>query len=89
LLGEAKMGCVMDVRESPRQRVLGSAKRLLTKLSGLKFVFTLSSSGYCAIHWLVMHSFSIYVFSGALVFGALATTAAACLAAWLSPSSST
>ncbi len=83
------MGCVMDVSESPRQRVLGSARRLISKLSGLKFVFTLSSSGYCAIHWLVTHSLSIYVFSGALLFGAVATIAAACLAAWWPPSSST
>ena len=89
LLGKVEMGCVMEVRESPRQRALGSARRLIAKLSGLKFVFTLSTSGYCAIHWLVTHSFSIYVFSGALVFGALATTVAACLAAWLSSSSST
>ena len=50
------------------------------KLSTLKSVFSLSSSGYCAVHWLVAHNFSVYVFSNALVFGAIATMAIA----WLS-----
>jgi hypothetical protein len=43
-------------------------------------MFTLSSSGYCAIHSLVIHDFSIYVFAGGLVFGAIA----AMVVAWLS-----
>ena len=58
-----------------------------TKLNGLKIVFTLSSSTYCAIHWLLVHNFSVYVLSAALGFGAIAAT----LVAWLSgpvPSSS-
>ena len=46
----------------------------------LKTVFSLSSAGYCAIHWLVVHNFSSHVFLGALVFGAMA----AVVVAWLS-----
>jgi hypothetical protein len=49
-------------------------------VSRFKIVFTLSSSGYCAIHWFVAHNFSTYMFSGALVFGAIVAMAVA----WLS-----
>ena len=49
----------------------------------LKIVFTLSSSVYCAVHWLVTHDFSIYVLSGALVFGVVAATAVAWISFWL------
>jgi hypothetical protein len=55
-------------------------RRLATKLSRLKIAFTLASSTYCAIHWLLVHDFSVYVFSAALGFGAVAAT----LVAWLS-----
>ena len=50
------------------------ARKSIDTLSRLKAMFTLSSpvSGYCAIHSLVIHNFSIYVFSGSLVFGAIA-----------------
>jgi hypothetical protein len=72
----------MGVSELLRQRPMVNVRRLIAKLSTLKIVFTLSSSGYCAIHWLLTHSFSTYVFSGALVFGAVAAMAVA----WLSNS---
>jgi hypothetical protein len=62
----------MEVRESLRTRAMVSAGRLIAKLSTNKIAFTLSSSGYCAIHWLVIHNFCAYVFSTALVFGAVA-----------------
>ena len=68
----------MEVRESLRTRAMVSAGRLIPKLS--TYVFTLSSSGYCAIHWLVIHNFSAYVFSTALVFGAVAAMGVAWLA---------
>jgi hypothetical protein len=55
-------------------------RRLATKLSRLKIAFTLASSTYCAIHWLLVHNFSVYVFSAALGFGAIVAT----LVAWLS-----
>jgi hypothetical protein len=72
----------MGMNELLRQRAKVNARGLIAKLSTFKFVFTLSSSGYCAIHWLLTHSFSTYVFSGELVFGAMAAMAVA----WLSNS---
>jgi hypothetical protein len=70
----------MEVRESLRTRAMVNAGRLIAKLSTYKIVFTLSSSGYCAIHWLAIHNFSAYVFSSALVFGAMAAMSVAWLA---------
>jgi hypothetical protein len=74
------MESVMQARELIKQRALVDARRLIDTLSRPKVMFTLSSSGYCAIHSLVIHDFSIYVFSGGLVFGAIA----AMVVAWLS-----
>ena len=71
---------VMEVSTSPRQSVVVSARRLIEKLSRPKTVVSISSAGYCAIHWLVVHNFSSHVFLGALVFGAMA----AVVVAWLS-----
>ena len=79
----------MEVSELLRQRVLEKARGLIAKLSRFKIVFMLSSLVYCLIHWLVIHDFSIYVLSGALVIGAIATMAVAWLSAWFSSSSST
>jgi hypothetical protein len=64
-------------REPLKWGVLVSAKALIAKLGEVKFAFTLSSLLYCAVHWLVAHDVSIYVFSGALVFGAVSATAVA------------
>ena len=72
----------MEVSKSPRQSVVVNARRLVAKLSRFKFVFPLSSAGFCAIHWLAVQSFSSHVFWGALVFG----VAAAVAVAWLSDS---
>lgn len=72
-----------------RQRLPKSARELIAKLSRFKSVFMLSSLVYCSIHWLVIHNFSIYVFSGALVIGTVATMAVAWLSTWFSSSSST
>jgi hypothetical protein len=62
-----------------RQRILGGARRSITKLSSM---FTLSTSAYCAIHWLVLDHFSIYVLLGAMVFGTIATAMVAWFADW-------
>jgi hypothetical protein len=70
----------MKARKPLIQRALVEARRLIDTLSRPKVMFTLSSSGYCAIHSLVIHDFSIYVFSGSLVFGAIA----AIVVAWFS-----
>jgi hypothetical protein len=61
-------------------------RKLPGRLGKLKATFTLSSAGYCAAHWLIAHNFSIFVLSGALVFGAAAATAVAWLAEWFSTS---
>ena len=69
----------MEVSTSPRQSMVVNARRLIA-MSRFKTVFSLSSAGYCAIHWLVVRNFSSHVFLGALVFGAMA----AVVVAWLS-----
>jgi hypothetical protein len=81
------MESVMQARELIKQRSLVEARRLIDTLSRPKVMFTLSSSGYCAIHSLVIHDFSIYVFSGGLIFGALAAMVVAWLSSRLSSSS--
>jgi hypothetical protein len=70
----------MEVSTSPKHSVVVNARRIIANLSRFKTVFSLSSAGYCAIHWLVVHNFSSHVFLGALVFGAMA----AVVVAWLS-----
>jgi hypothetical protein len=70
----------MEMSKSPDHSVVVSAKTLVAKLSRFKFVFPLSSAGFCAIHWLALHNFSSHVFWGALVFGVMAAVAVA----WLS-----
>jgi hypothetical protein len=78
----------MEERELPSQRALMATRRLIASLSRPKVMFTLSSSGYCAIHSLVIHDFSIYVFSGGLVFGAMTSMVVAWLSHRFSSSSS-
>src|ERR1700722_19401284 len=56
----------MDRNRDVRQGIPGGARRSITKLSSM---FTLSTSAYCAVHWLVLHHFSIYVLLGAVFFG--------------------
>jgi hypothetical protein len=55
----------MGVSELLRRRPKVNARTLKAKLSTVKIVFVVSSSGYCAIHRLLIHSFFTYVFSGA------------------------
>jgi hypothetical protein len=78
---------VMKGRKLLKQRAIVGARRLIDTLSRPKVMFTLSSSGYCAIHSLVLHDFSIYAFLGSLVFGAIAAMVATWLSNRLSPSS--
>jgi hypothetical protein len=70
----------MDVSERLRRMGPVGASGLIARLGRFKFVFPLASSGYCAVHWLLAHSFSFYILSGALAFGAIAAVAVA----WLS-----
>jgi hypothetical protein len=74
------MESVMKAHKPLKQRALVGARKSIDTLSRPKVMFTLSSSGYCAVHSLVIHNFSIYVFSGSLIFGAIA----AIVVTWLS-----
>jgi hypothetical protein len=67
----------MEVSELPGQKSVVTAQKLIARLSRFKVAFTLSSSGYCAIHWLAVHNFSIYVLASAVVFGAITALAVA------------
>ena len=79
----------MEVSESLKRKVSVGASKLIARLSRFKFVFSIATSGYCAIHWLVTHNFSFYIISGALVFGAMAAMTAAWLSDWFAAPSST
>jgi hypothetical protein len=65
----------MDVSELLRQKSVVTARKLIASLSRFRVVFTLSSFGYCAIHWLAVHNFSIYVLASAVVFGVITAVA--------------
>ena len=54
--------------------------RIMFKINGAKTAFTLVSSAFCAVNWLVGRSFSIRLVLSALLLGAIAAT----LTAWLS-----
>jgi hypothetical protein len=77
----------MEVSELLLRRVGENARRLMARLSRFKTVFTLASFAYCAVHWLLTHSFSICMVSGALVFGATVATSIAWLSGRFSSSS--
>jgi hypothetical protein len=74
-----KPGVVMDVSGWIRQR----AVYLETSLAKLSRSLTLSSAGYCALHWLITHKFSLHVLPGALMFGAVVAVSVAGFSAWL------
>jgi hypothetical protein len=65
----------MEVGNLLGQKLTANARSMIDKLGKFKIAFTLSSSSYCAIHWLVSHNFSTSVFSRALVFGAISAMA--------------
>lgn len=60
-----------------RDKHLATARTLVTHLGRVKLVFTLSSLGYCGVHWFMYHGFSIHMISTALVFGAITAAATA------------
>jgi hypothetical protein len=60
-----------------RHKHLATARTLATHLGRVKLVFTLSSLGYCAVHWFIYHGFSVHMMSSALAFGAITATAKA------------
>jgi hypothetical protein len=67
----------MNLSESLRQKSAATARKLIARLSRFKVAFALSSSGYCAVHWLAVHNFSIYVLASAVVFGVITAMAVA------------
>ena len=75
----------MQLRDLLHPEHLARSKRLITHLGRVKLAFTISSLGYCAVHWVIFHGFSAYVLSGAVAFGTVAAVAAARLSYWLSP----
>lgn len=55
-----------------------SLMRGLLKFTKVKAAFTIASSVFCVLHWLISHRFSMYMIPGALMFG----VAAAALTWW-------
>ncbi len=51
-----------------------SLARGVSKFSKVQTVFTVATSLFCALHWLISHRFSVYMVPGALVVGAAAAT---------------
>jgi hypothetical protein len=82
----AERACRMKMTELLKQKSQTSVGPFISRLGKFKTAFTVSSLLYCAVHWLSSHNFSVYVFSAALVFGALVATAVAGLSQWFSRS---
>lgn len=74
----------MALADLMRNKHLANAQRLITHLGKVKLAFTISSLGFCTIHWLNYHGFSIYALSSAVVVGGMGATVASCLSYWLS-----
>ena len=51
-----------------------SLARGLLKFTKVKAAFTVGSSLFCILHWLISHRFSVYIVPGALAAGAAAAT---------------
>lgn len=72
----------MELSSLMRHKYVTYAKRAITHLGRVKLAFTISSLGYCVVHWLMFHGFSVYVLSTAVTFGAVAAMAVARLSYW-------
>ena len=79
----------MEVSELLRQKGSETAGKLIARWSRFRVGFPHATSGDSAIHWLIAQNISIYIMSGALVFGAVAAMAAAWVSDWISAPSST
>jgi hypothetical protein len=55
---------------------------IISKVTRARALFALFFSMFCAVHWLVVQNFSIYLVPVAILFGAIATV----LTVWLSGS---
>jgi hypothetical protein len=69
---------------SSTRLVLHRTGRIIFKVTRARAVFTLFFSAFCAVHWVVVHNFSIYLVPGAILFGVIA----AMLTLWFSDSHS-
>jgi hypothetical protein len=79
-------GTVMELSNPLKHKYLVNARVLITHLGRVKLAFTISSLGYCAMHWLIFHGFSAYVLASAVAFGGMAAIAVARLSYWFSSS---
>jgi hypothetical protein len=79
-------GIVMESSNPPKHTYLENARGLITHVGRVKSAFTISSLGYCAMHWLIFHGFSGYVLASAIAFGGMAAIAVASLSYWFSSS---
>jgi hypothetical protein len=76
----------MELSSLLRYKHVTNVKRIITHLGRVKLAFTISSLGYCAVHWLMFHGFSVHVLPTAVAFGAVAAVAVARLSYWFSAS---
>jgi hypothetical protein len=76
----------MELSSLMRHKHVANAKRMITHLGRVKLAFTITSLGYCAVHWLIFHGFSVHVLPTALAFGAVAAVAVSLLSYWFSAS---
>jgi hypothetical protein len=74
----------MEFSSLPRHKHLARAGRLITHVGRVKSAFTVSTLGYCAVHWFISHGFSVHVLPGAVAFGGITALVTARLPYWLS-----
>jgi hypothetical protein len=72
----------MDTNNLMRHRHVPFAKKAITHFGRVKLAFTISSLGYCALHWLMFHGFSVHILSTTMAIGAVAAVAVARLPCW-------
>ena len=73
----------MEVAESQTQGMQLGLRSKMSKLHSAKVVCPLMSAGYCATQLLVLHEFSIYKLSGALIFSTVAPMGIERVSDWL------
>lgn len=72
-------GLVMELSSLLRHKHLARVGRVITHIGRVKAAFTVSSLGYCGVHWLISHGFSIHVLPSAVAFGGVTALVVACL----------
>ena len=77
-------GLVMELSSLLRHKHLARAGRLITHVGRVKSAFTISSLGFCVVHWFISHGFSVHVLPSAVAFGGVTALVVARLPHWLS-----